>query len=263
MSQSFSVVRDGHLTIVTLERPEARNALDAKASHELGRVFDEFESDPDQWVAILTGAGDSAFCTGMDLREYSSSDFVSEGGMPDLPPSGFCGMTSRYNMVKPVIAAVNGVAMGGGFETVLACDLIVADRRAQFALSEPRVGLVGWGGGIQRLARQIGLKPAMGMLLTGRRVSAAEAHQVGLVNEVTEDGTCLEAAKAWAAQILECAPLSVRLTKEAAMKGLTYRSVEEAQNAHYDGYDVLLHSADTKEGLKAFMEKRKPQWNGR
>jgi len=158
---------------------------------------------------------------------------------------------------------VNGVAMGGGFEIALACDLIVASEGARFALPEPRVGLAAAAGGMHRLPRQIGLKNAMGMLLTGRRVPAAEGQQLGFVNEVVAEGQALDAARAWAAQILECAPLSVRASKQCALQGLDAPSLSEAVSGRYDEFYKMLKSADFVEGPKAFAEKRPPQWKGR
>jgi crotonobetainyl-CoA hydratase len=162
-----------------------------------------------------------------------------------------------------VIAAVNGVAMGGGFEIALACDLIVASERATFALPEPRVGLAALAGGIHRLPRQIGLKPAMGILLTGRRVSAQEGRELGFVNEVVPHEELGNAARRWAEQILECAPLSVRGSKEAAMQGLEEGSLQAALSRRYEGLAQMLKSEDFIEGPRAFAEKRKPVWKGR
>jgi enoyl-CoA hydratase/carnithine racemase len=157
---------------------------------------------------------------------------------------------------------VNGVAMGGGFEIALACDLIVASETATFALPEPRVGLAALAGGIHRLPRQIGLKNAMGMLLTGRRVSAAEGLRLGFVNEVVPPRELMSAARRWADQILECAPLSVRASKQAAMAGLDL-GLEEACNARSEGLVAMVKSQDFVEGPRAFAEKRAPRWKGR
>lgn len=179
------------------------------------------------------------------------------------PASGFAGITARYHLTKPVIAAVNGVAMGGGFETALACDLIVASTTAVFALPEPRVGLAALAGGVHRLPRQIGLKQAMGMLLTGRRVSAEEGLRLGFVNEVVPPEELMGAARRWAGQILECSPVSVRATKQAAMEGLRFGSVEEAMAERYPAIDELLESQDFVEGPLAFAQKRPPRWQGR
>ncbi len=180
-----------------------------------------------------------------------------------MMPSGFGGLTSRYDNNKPVIAAVNGVAMGGGFEIALACDLIIASDNAVFALPEPRVGLAALAGGMHRLPRQIPLKRAMGMLLTGRRVSAQEGQELGFVNEVVPQAELMAAARRWAEQILECSPLSVRATKQSVMDGMSTPSVEDATAARYDAVHELMKSDDFKEGPRAFAEKRKPEWKGR
>ena len=162
------VERDGHVTVVTLQRPEVMNALHAPAHRELHAVFDAYAADPDQWVAIVTGAGARAFSAGNDLKHQAA------GGALDWPPTGFAGLSSRFDLDKPIIAAVNGVAYGGGFEIALACDLVIAAETASFSLPEPKVGLAAIGGGLHRLPREIGLKAAMGIILTGRPVSAQE-----------------------------------------------------------------------------------------
>ncbi len=258
MGEFSQVEKDGHLTIVTIDRPERMNSLHPMANAELSAVFDEFHEDPEQWVAIITGAGDKAFSAGNDLKHQASG-----GDMSGQPASGFGGLTSRFELVKPVIAAVNGVAMGGGFEIALACDLIIAAENAVFALPEPRVGLAALAGGIHRLPRQIGQKQALGMLLTGRRVSAAEGQSLGFVNEVVAPDQLMSASRRWAEQIAECAPLSVRATKEAAMGGLRFGGVEEAAAEAYPGLRTMVKSEDFIEGPRAFAEKRKPSWKGR
>ncbi|MEX0943679.1 MAG: enoyl-CoA hydratase-related protein [Pseudomonadales bacterium] len=257
MAEFCSVEREGPLTIVTIQRPEVMNSLHPPANAELAEVFDDFAADEDQWVAIITGSGDRAFSAGNDLKYQAS------GGKMSTPASGFAGLTSRFDNVKPVIAAVNGVAMGGGFEIALACDLIIASENAVFALPEPRVGLAALAGGIHRLPREIGMKQAMGMLLTGRRVSAAEGKELGFVNDVVPQGEALASAKAWAAQMLECAPLSIRASKEAAMKGMGAASLEEAIKGRYDQIQAMYGSADFVEGPLAFAEKRAPNWKGK
>jgi crotonobetainyl-CoA hydratase len=256
MPEFCKTERDGHLLVVTLQRPEVLNALHPPANRELAKAFDDFAADPELWVAILTGAG-RGFCAGNDLKHQASG-----GDMSGQPATGFAGLTGRTNLLKPVIAAVNGVAMGGGFEIALACDLIIASEDATFALPEPRVGLAALAGGIHRLPRQIGLKNAMGMLLTGRRVSAAEGQRLGFVNEVVPKGEALAGAKRWAAQILECAPLSVRASKQAAYQGLEV-GLAEAMSGHYDELRRMLKSEDFIEGPRAFAEKRPPRWKGR
>ena len=252
--------RDGRVFLVTIDRPERMNALHWKANEELASVFDEFEADPELWVAILTGAGERAFSAGNDLK-YQATE--AKGEFRAGPATGFAGLTARYDRAKPVIAAVNGVAMGGGFEIALACDLIVASSTAVFALPEPRVGLAALAGGVHRLPRQIGLKQAMGMLLTGRRVSAEEGQRLGFVNEVVPPGELMAAARRWAEQILECSPLSVRATKQATMRGLRHAGVEDAMAEHYPAIADLIKSQDFIEGPLAFAQKRPPLWKGR
>ena len=254
MGEFCRVEKEGRLTIVTIERPDVMNALHPPGNFELAEAFDDFAADPEQWVAIITGAGDRAFSAGNDLKYQAS------GGKMGGPKSGFAGLTARFDNSKPVIAAVNGLAMGGGFEIALACDLIIASENAIFALPEPRVGLAALAGGIHRLPREIGMKQAMGMLLTGRRVPAAEGQQLGFVNEVVPKGQALTAAKQWAAQILECAPISVRASKEAAMQGLAAESLEAAIKGRYDQIAALYASEDFIEGPRAFSEKRPPNW---
>lgn len=255
----ISVERDGPVTVVTLNRPEVMNALHSPAHHELHAAFDDFAADPDQWVAIVTGAGERAFSAGNDLKHQAT------GGGMGLPPSGFAGLTERFDLTKPLIAAVNGVAMGGGFEIALACDLIIAAETATFALPEPRVGLAALAGGLHRLPRQIGQKQAMGMILTGRRVSAAEGRELGFVNEVVPAADLMTAARRWAAQICELSPMSIRASKEAVFKGLDEASLQAAMAAQmrYPAISAMLRSEDFKEGPMAFAQKRPPQWKGR
>jgi enoyl-CoA hydratase/carnithine racemase len=250
--------REGHLLLVTIDRPEVLNALHPPANHELAAVFDDFAADPELWVAILTGEGDRAFSAGNDLKYQAAGD-----GRLDMPATGFAGLTSRFDLAKPVIAAANGLAMGGGFEIVLACDIVIAAEKAVFALPEPRVGLAALAGGLHRLPRQIPLKAAMGMILTGRRISAAQAEGLGVVNEVVAADDLLPAARRWAEQILECSPVSVRTSKQVVMEGLRHASLEAAMSQRYDAIRELVTSEDFKEGPRAFAQKRKPEWKGR
>jgi enoyl-CoA hydratase/carnithine racemase len=256
MPEFCSVEQDGHLTIVTIERPERMNALHPPANAELGEVFDAFAADANAWVAIITGRG-RAFSAGNDLR------YQAEGGKRAPMPRGFGGLTSRFDLAKPVIAAVNGVAMGGGFEIALACDLIIASDNAVFALPEPRVGLAALAGGLHRLPRQIGTKQALGMILTGRRVSAAEGKSLGFVNEVVAPDQLLATARRWAGEICECAPLSIRASKDVVYRGLAVAALEEAMAQSYESVRAMAGSADFIEGPKAFAEKRPPNWQGR
>ena len=253
------VDREGPVTTFTLNRPEVMNALHSPAHFELHEAFDAFAADPEQWVGIVTGAGERAFSAGNDLKHQAS------GGGMSTPPSGFAGLTSRFDLNKPLIAAVNGVAMGGGFEIALACDLIIASEAATFALPEPRVGLAALAGGLHRLPRMIGQKQALGMILTGRRVSGAEGQSLGFVNEVVAPAELMDAARRWAAQICELSPMSIRASKEAVYKGLDEPTLEAAikgQN-RYPAVAALFKSEDFVEGPMAFAQKRAPAWKGR
>ena len=249
---------DGNLFNITINRPEVMNALHPPGNAELSDLFDEFENNPDLWVCVITGAGERAFSAGNDLKYQAGG-----GDRSAAPSSGFAGLTSRWSLNKPVIAAVNGVAMGGGFEIALACDLIIASENATFALPEPKVGLAALAGGVHRLPRQIGMKNAMGMMLTGRHVPAAEGKELGFVNEVVPQAELLSRANEWAQMILECSPMSIRATKEAAYQGFEEGGMRAAHEKQYDAVKAMAKSEDFIEGPVAFSEKRKPDWKGR
>jgi enoyl-CoA hydratase/carnithine racemase len=254
----IKVDREGPVTIFTLNRPEVMNALHSPMHFELDEAFNAFAADPDQWVGIVTGAGDRAFSAGNDLKHQAM------GGKMGSPPSGFAGLTSRFDLDKPLIAAVNGVAMGGGFEIALACDLIIASEGAVFALPEPKVGLAALAGGLHRLPRQIGLKQAMGMILTARRVSAAEGKELGFVNAVVPAADLLTEAKKWAGLIGECSPMSIRASKQAVLQGLEM-PLDQAIGTQFKmpAVAALFQSEDFREGPMAFAQKRAPEWKGR
>lgn len=251
------VRREGHLLEVTINRPDARNALHPPANVELDEVFDAFFADPDLWVAILTGAGERAFSAGNDLA------YTASGKPLWVPKNGFAGLTNRAEMPKPVIAAVNGYAMGGGLEIALACHLVVADAEAKFALSEVKVGLVAGAGGLVRLPRAVPAKLANEMILTGRRLSAPEALEYGLVNRVAEAGGALAAARALAAEILGGSPTSVRTSLRIMAETAGIADPVAAVNHPTDALDDLIVSEDTLEGVTAFAQKRKPVWRNR
>jgi len=250
----ISVHRDGRLLEVTINRPDVRNCLHPPAHEELDEVFDAFFADRDLWVAIITGEGTKAFCAGNDLV-YSAS-----GKPMYVPLSGFGGLTSRRNMHKPVIAAVNGFAMGGGFEIVKACHLVVADESAKFALSEVKVGLIAGAGGAVRLPRSIPPKVANELILTGRRIGAEEARQLGVVNRVAPGGQALATARELAAEILAASPTSVRLSLKLMEQTQGIADTVDAVTAPNDIVDELMTSADAIEGMTAFALKRQPEW---
>jgi crotonobetainyl-CoA hydratase len=255
MSYQFCTVQDeGRVRVVTLNRPEVLNALHADANDELASVWDDFAARDELWVGIVTGAGERGFCAGNDLKVQAGGKRRPNG------PRGFAGICSRFDLDKPLIAAVNGIAMGGGFETALACDIIIAAENAIFALPEPRVGLIAGAGGVHRLPRSIPIKKAMGMILTGRRVPAQEGFEIGFVTEVVPQGQALDAAKRWAAMILECSPKAVRASKQAAYSGMDAPTLEQAMRTVYPVQRENMESQDYIEGPKAFAEKRKPNW---
>ena len=258
MSYQFIQVDAGdHITTITINRPEVMNALHPPANEELGRAFDAYGADGDAWVAIVTGAGNQAFSAGNDLKVAASGEKF------DLQwNGGFGGITDRHDLYKPVIAAVNGVALGGGFEIALACDIIIASESATFGLPEPRVGFVAAAGGMHRLVRMIPQKIAMGMMLRGKPIDAGEAFRLGLVNQVVPADTLMETARGYAREIMECAPISVRLSKQAALANL-HLPIQEAMHTPVPLMEVWRDSHDLREGPLAFAEKRKPHWQGR
>jgi enoyl-CoA hydratase/carnithine racemase len=264
MAYDFAIYeKRDHVAYVTINRPEVLNALHPDASRELSGIWDDFAADDNLWVAILTGAGSRGFSAGNDLKATAARNAGSNVGNTGRGPirGGFGGLTERYDLFKPVIGAVNGWAMGGGCELALACDILVAADHARFGLPEPRVGLAALAGGVHRLPRQIPLKMAMGMILTGKPIDAHEAHRLGLVNEVVPADQLLPTADRWAAEILECAPLSVRGSKEASLTGLDL-PLFAAMRSSYPTLQRHLASADAVEGPRAFADKRTPNWTG-
>ncbi|WP_329047342.1 enoyl-CoA hydratase-related protein [Amycolatopsis sp. NBC_01488] len=261
MTATVRYTKSGHVARVTLDRPEVLNAMNAAMHEELGEVWADVQRDDDVRAVVLTGAGGRAFSVGQDLKELDAgpravSSFGSRG-KPGAPR-----LTDRFTLTKPVVARVDGYALGGGFELVLACDLAVASDRSEFALPEPRLGLIAGAGGVFRLARQAPLKPAMGYLLTGRRFSAARAAELGLLNDVVPAAELDECVEGWVADLLRCAPQSVRAVKQAALASLDM-PLEAAFGARYPEEERRMHGRDAVEGPRAFVEKRPPVWEGR
>lgn len=247
-----------HVALVTLERPEVLNALHPAAHRELDAVFDRVRDDDDVRVVIVTGSGERAFCVGTDLKALAAS------GDHDKPATGFAGLTHRFDLWKPVIAAVNGLCLGGGVEILAACDLAVAAEHAQFGLPEPLVGLAALGGAaLQRLVRQLPTKDAMWLVLSGQRIDAQRALRMHLVNEVVPADRLLPRAFEMAQELLRCAPLSQQASKQVMLQSLAHSSLEDALRATYPMAERMLASADAIEGPRAFAEKRAPRWRGR
>lgn len=255
--------RHGRVLHVTMNRPAVHNALDSRTHRALGEAWDELERDPELWLAVLTGAGDRTFSAGQDLKEAAAG--IEAGQRPSTFGSqdgpGWPRLTERFELSKPVIARVNGQALGGGFELALACDIIVAAEHAEFALPEVRLGLVAGAGGVFRLGRQLPLKVAMGHLLTGRRMSAARACDLGLVNDVVPYRELDACVDGWVADLLECAPLAVRATKEAAMRSLDL-GLAQSFATRFRWEERRRGSRDAREGVRAFAEHRPPRWEG-
>lgn len=255
---------DAGVLTITLDRPKA-NAIDAPTSHALHAAFHRLHNDDTLRAAVLTGAGDRFFSAGWDLKAAADGEAIDA----DHGPGGFAGLTELFTLDKPVIAAVNGLALGGGFELALAADLIVADTHAQFALPEVRVGMIADSGGVLRLPRRLPRAVATELLLTGRRLGAAEAARWGLASRVAESGsTALETALALAHDISAGAPLAIAAVKEV-LRETEQLSIQDGYArmradgpAALPGYRAMLTSADAREGPDAFAQKRDPVWRG-
>ena len=255
---SASYLLENHVATVTLSRPEAMNAVDLATEAELQVIWTRIESDPEVRVVVLTGAGERAFCVGADLKNPSVTGLEYWAA---ARPGGFGGIALRETLNVPVIARVNGFALGGGFEMVLGCDIVVACEEASFGLPEALVGRMPLDGGMTLLQRQVPFRKAMGMLFTGRRVKAAEALQMGLVNEVVPRSGLDAAVARWVADILACAPLSLKAIKQV-VRSTGHMAPAQAQALRLPAVVAALQSNDGNEGVRAFQEKRKPQWTG-
>jgi crotonobetainyl-CoA hydratase len=252
---------DGPVLVITLDRPKA-NAIDVPTSRALYAAFDRLRREPGLRVAILTGAGERFFSAGWDLKAAADG----EGIAADHGPGGFAGLTEFFDIGKPVIAAVNGLALGGGFELVLAADLVVAAEHAEFALTEVTLGLVPDAGGLLRLPARLPRPIAVECLLTGRRIGAAEAARWGLVNRVVPAGDLIPAALELAHAICASAPLSIAAALEIMRETEGTAVTEGYQRLRGGGlpaYERMLRSDDAREGVRAFAERRPPRWTGR
>lgn len=258
----IKVDREGHLTVITINREESLNALDPAAGKALGDAFEDFENDQDQWVAILTGAG-RAFCTGNDLVAMSKGGSGAGGsGRPGSHGYGFASICKRFPLYKPVIAAINGFAVAGGLELALVCDILIASESVRFGQTENRWGLMPMGGGTQRLPRSLPRAWANYLALTGEQITAQEAREIGLISHVVPDDQLMDKAREIADAILSRGPLAVWATKEAMMRGADMPLEQGLAYEDAIGRQVLT-SEDSREGPKAFAEKRKPDFKAR
>jgi len=248
-----------HVATVTIDRPEVMNAIDLAAEAELQRIWRELERNDEVRLVVLTGAGERAFCVGADLKNPSVKgvDYWAAAR-----PGGFGGIALRETLNVPVIAKVNGFALGGGFEMVLGCDLVVACEEASFGLPEPLVGRLPLDGGMLLLQRQIPYRQAMGMMLTGQRIKAKRALEMGLINEVVPRVELDGAVDRWVQQMLACAPLSLKAIKQV-VRQTAQLSPSQAHGVRLPALVDALRSEDSNEGVLAFQQKRKPVWKGR
>ena len=253
MAEPVVVERRGHVLVITINRPEVRNALNGAATRAMAAAADELDADAGLRVGVLTGAG-GTFCAGMDLKAYLRGD------KPSIEGRGFGGITTTPPR-KPLIAAVEGYALAGGFELMLACDLVVAGEGSKFGVPEVKRALVAGGGAALLLPKRIPFAVALELLLTGEPVTAARAAELGLVNRVVPDGTALDGALALAEVIAANGPLAVAATKQIARDQANW-TVEEGWQRQEELYKPVFASADAREGALAFAEKRAPVWRG-
>lgn len=248
------VTQEENILVITIDRPAVRNAIDHRTSQALADAMDRLDNDPTVAVGILTGAG-GHFCSGMDLKAFVNGERI------ELPGRGLGGMIETPPL-KPIIAAVEGYALAGGFEIALACDLLVASENAVFGLPEVKRGLIAGSGGPIRLPQKIPRQIAMQYALTGDLMTASDARQWGLVNELTSAGQALAAAKVWAQKIAANGPVAVKMAKHV-MSQSVYWSIDELWTKQNQVLETVIQSQDAREGAMAFNEKRSPVWAGR
>lgn len=253
-TQTVSVEIDGPILVVTIDRPHARNAIDRATSQAIADAIDRLDADPQLAVGIITGAG-GHFSSGMDLKAFLAGERV------ELDGRGLAGICETPP-AKPLIAAVEGYALAGGCEIALACDLIVASNEARFGIPEVKTGLIAGSGGLVRLPQRVPRQIAMEYALTGRLMTAAEAHRFGLVNRLAEPGQALDAARDLAREIAANAPLSVAMSKRIVNEACSWPA-DEIWTRQRALLEDIISSEDAREGARAFSEKRRPNWRGR
>ena len=247
---------EGRIAVITINRPEARNAVNGAVASAMNDIMHRFESDTEVWIALLTGAGNRAFSAGADLKAMAGG----QGRLLETEEGGFAGFV-RFPRTKPIIAAVNGFALAGGTELVLACDLVIASEEAEFGLPEVARGIIAAGGGLFRLPLAIGRAQAIELILTGDRISAQQAHQLGLVNHVLPAAELMPTARTLAPRICANAPIAVRESLAIAKHAHEW-SEQEAWARTRQALIRVMQTADAQEGPRAFAEKREPKWKG-
>ncbi|MCE8009065.1 enoyl-CoA hydratase-related protein [Aestuariivita sp.] len=256
MSYEFiTVEKQGHILLVTMNRPDVYNAVHVDMHNEMAECWDSFAADRDLWVAVLTGAGDKAFCAGNDLKATAQG-----GSKAKMTPTGFAGLSSRFDLEKPIIAAVNGFAMGGGFETALSCDIILASETAKFALPEVKVGFFAAASGVQRLSRYVGRLAAQEMMYTGRTIDASEALAMGCVNAVYPADQLMTKAMEKAHELCSVSPSAIKATKRVLNDMYARDGMRDSIAYSREVIADLSKTEDFKEGVNAFVEKRAPNW---
>jgi enoyl-CoA hydratase/carnithine racemase len=254
----LNYTKKDHIAIITLNRPEALNALNPEMFHKMHDCMVDFRDDPNLWVAIITGAGDKAFSAGADIKESLPLMQKRRNEIDAITPTILRGL----DIWKPFIAAINGIAYGGGCELALACDLRIASENARFAQAEIRVGAMAGGGGTQRLTRYLPRCKAAEILLLGKIIDAQEAYRIGLVNEVVPQEKLMPKAIEYAETICQWAPLAVRSTKEAMIRG-SQMTLEDGLRLERLLFNQITATEDFEEGTRAFREKRKPNFKGK
>lgn len=252
----------GRVAYITINRPEARNAINQETGRELNEAWQDFRDDDNLWIGVLTGAGDKAFSAGADLKSLIPMLTSSVGSTEEADAGGFGGITRGFECWKPMIAAVNGYCLAGGTEMMLACDLRIAAENATFGLTEVRWGIIPGAGGTQRLPRMVPLARAMEIILMGEEISAQEAYQIGLINKVVPQAELMTEVERWVSVLLQRGPLALRAAKQAMLQGLSM-PLEEGMQLEQRLFRQMLATEDAKEGPRAFAQKRKPEFKAR
>ncbi len=252
----------GRVAYITINRPEARNAIDLETAQELSNAWKDFRDDDNLWIAVITGAGDKSFSAGADLKSFIPMLTRQGQSREQTNDGGFGGITHGFECWKPIIAAVNGHCFAGGFEIMLACDLRIASENAVFGLTEVRWGIIPGAGGTQRLPRSIPLAKAMEIILMGEAISADEAYRIGLINKVVPQSELMNEVERWVSTLLERGPLALRAAKQAILQGLSL-PLDEGLKLEQRLFTGLLGTEDAREGPLAFAQKRKPDFKGK